>query len=220
MRGTEPPSLLRASEAQFPRLSDAKSYARKWAHESGDVHTVWQESPEGGFRERVATFTRKNPAVDAAALAEAFHGTPPGEATEIDESVHEHEYLAGLGELDEITLDRGKLDGFQGALLASNEAGTQLFIVGGDQQVPAKSWPDLDWSKERVLLGEIRAVVYTTAKAHLGKADRRRGPYSHKLKPGGFLEYDTVNRKLAFVGGRYHIGLDMDDGRHSAGIVD
>jgi len=34
------------------------------------------------------------------------------------------------------------------------------------------------------------------------------------------LEYDTVNKKLAFVGGQYRIDLDMDGGRHSAGIRD
>lgn len=155
---------------------------------------------------------RENPAEAAAALSEAFHGAPPDEVVEIERTEHYHEHVAGLAVLCEIHLAKSpvaKLDGFQGALLTSNEAGTQLYIDGGDQQVSHKLWPDLDWSKDSVILGRVTSIVYETAKFHLGKEDRKRGPYRHRLgeESGQMpdLVYDTVNRRLNFVGGNYRV---------------
>lgn len=163
--------------------------------------TGWKPGRKGG---------QINPAEAAAELSEAFHGRPPESATQIDEDLHYHGQLAGLGELEEIELEDGlTLDGFQGAILASNEAGSQLFISGGDQQVSLRRFPNVDATKERVLLGRVARIVYVTAKYHLGKQDRKTGPYEHELgEESGelpYLEYDTVNARLSFVGGAYRV---------------
>lgn len=180
---------------------------------------VWNEDDyNAAAAEFDRVWPRRNPTDTAAALSEAFHGRPPESSTEYVDALHEHSVLTGLGGLEEIVLKSGlKLRDFAGAQLASNEAGTQLFIVGGDQQVSLKGF-GIDSSKESVLLGKIKSLVYRTDKQHLSRADRRSGPYKHTLKPGGHLAYDTVNKKLSFIGGQYFIQVDEDG--LSPGIVD
>lgn len=168
---------------------------------------------------------KANPAAEAAALSEAFHGRPVGEVVELEETLREHAHLAGLGTLDLIELEDGTtLEDFEGALLASNEEGTQLFIAGGDQRVSLRRFPDVDESKELINLGPVRRIVYTTDKQHLGRADKKRGPYEHELgEESGRLPdliYDAVNERLSFAGGAYSISAGDYDGRHSAGIRD
>jgi len=153
---------------------------------------------------------KRNPADAAADLSRSFHGREPEEAVDLDERLHVHSVLTTLGDLKEIKLARSvRLTGFQGALLASNESGTQMFVRGGDQQVDLSAFPEVDPTKERVVLGEVKRIVYVTDKQHLGAEDRKRGPYEHTLgEEGGtlpFLIYDTVNRKLEFAGGTYKV---------------
>lgn len=166
----------------------------------------------------------RNPVEEAAALSEAFHGRPATDITEYTDTLHEHTVLTDLGRLLRINLDHGVKIKFPrtNARLASNESGTQLYAVGGDQSVDLDGF-DVDETKESVVLGQVKKIVYSTAKYHLGKEDETEGPYVHELgEETGHLPlmvYDTVNRLLSFVGGSYHIDIDMD-GKYSAGIRD
>jgi hypothetical protein len=166
---------------------------------------------------------KSNPADTAADLAEAFHGRP-SVAEELDVAIHEHTHLAGLGVLDKITLRDGTHIEFDGdTLLASNEAGTQLFIEGGDQSVDLADFPEVDGTKESVVLGQVKWIYYTADKHHLSKAERKPSAYKHRLgEESGdlpLLIYDTRNRLLGFAGGHYYVGRSMDGG-YSEGVVD
>ena len=52
-------------------------------------------------------------------------------------------------------------------------------------------------------------MTYNTAKFHLGKSDRKPGPYIHQMgeETGDQPElmYDTINERLSFVGGHYQV---------------
>ena len=175
----------------------------------------------------MATRRKRNPVKAAAALSEAFHGRRAERITDYVDELHEHSTLAELGRLNEIVLAGRPVRVIRfdaETRLASNEDGTQLFIVGGDQSLDLKhEFPDCDASKEKVWLGEVESVTYTTAKMHLGREDKTPGPYIHKLgEEGGtrpLLVYDTRNEMLEFVGGSYRIDVDMN-GKYSAGIRD
>lgn len=152
---------------------------------------------------------KENPADVAADLSEEFHGRASVPEL-VEDKVHVHEHLAGLGMLNEIKLRGGIKIRFDGATrLASNEDGTQLFIVGGDQSVDLAEWPDVDESKELVNLGKVAEVVYTTDKQHLGREDRKPGAYKHQLgeKSGDLPElvYSTRDGRMQFVGGHYKV---------------
>ncbi len=165
---------------------------------------------------------RHNSVQRAAQLSEAFHGRPAQSVKDYVEELKEHSTLADLGKLLCVKLWGGITIRFdEDTRLASNEEGTQLFAVGGDQSIDLKLFPDVDATKESVVLGQIRDLEYETAKFHLGAEDRRKGPYVHRLgEEGGempLLCYDTVNELVSFVGGSYRIERDMD-GKYSAGI--
>ena len=89
---------------------------------------------------------RKNPEDAAAARYEIFHGRQPSKEFTFKTNVHRHKVLSGIGKLKEleifsITGDRTvKLEHFKGALLAQDEKGKQLYIVGGDQGVSLESF--------------------------------------------------------------------------------
>jgi hypothetical protein len=172
-------------------------------------------------------YYRHNPYESAAELSEAFHGRPAEYVEHIATPIHEHRVLTTLGELVSIELKDGTdLEFDANTMLSSNEAGTHLFIDGGDQSVDLSIFPELDATKEAVTLGKVKYVTYWTAKYHLGKRDETPGPYRHKLgeESGDLpsLDYDVVNRLLSFVGGHYHIDFDLErDGMiYSAGIRD
>jgi hypothetical protein len=174
----------------------------------------------------VRMLTRSNPSAAAIAAAESFHGPDPQGVSEtvIVEDLHEHTNLTGLGLLTQIKLKGGvKISKFQGAILCSNEAGTQLFVRGGDQQVSLIDF-DVDATKEKVNLGRVTHLDYETRKFHLETADKKLGIYRHRLgEVTGVLPdlvYDTVNKLLEFVGGAYYIKWDDYDGAHSGGIAD
>lgn len=95
---------------------------------------------------------RRNPAAESDALYETFHGIPPSETLEIEETEHIHEHLAGLGALVSIVvrLANGKYKGQKFDMkapdpdvappeqivhVAANEAANQLYLVGGDQSL-------------------------------------------------------------------------------------
>ena len=113
--------------------------------------------------------------------------------------------------------------------LASNESGSQLYVVGGDQSLDlaALGVKGHEAKKDLAKVGPVYSVTYVTAKHHLGKADQQPGPYEHvfgkkvKGKRAGepTLSYDTMNQEVELVGGGYHIDVDIE-GKYSAGIRD
>lgn len=168
----------------------------------------------------------RNPA-SAAALSESFHGRGVEEQIEVSEEVLEHDDLAALGVLLKIELKRGQVIEFstdrgEETFLAANAEGSQLYCVGGDQSIELEPF-DVDPTKEYIVLGHVKWVFYATDKQHLGRADKKTGPYKHKLgeESGHMPEliYDSLNQSLLFAGGRYYIPQDMDGGA-SSGIHD
>ena len=167
----------------------------------------------------------RNPAEAAAEMYEKFHGRPSAEVVEIEKRVHYHEHLSGLGELEKLTVRANDgalvdIEGFKGAILASNETGTQLYIEGGNQAVNlsafgiGKPYHDLED------LGEGVKIWYYTTKLHLGK-EGGEASYHHKFSeekkvrmeyvfgqsraPKPRVVYDTMNRALGFIGGEYTV---------------
>lgn len=95
-------------------------------------------------------------------------------------------------------------------MLCFNEAGTQLYIEGGDQGVNLKEF-SISTPHEMETLGDVLVVEYFTTKNHLG-SDGGTAIYRHKFhKPYPELVYDVRNQQLVFSGGKYVIlpeGID------------
>jgi hypothetical protein len=167
--------------------------------------------------------------VDAAAdLSQAWHGRPAKSVTEVAEKFHVHSVLTDLGGLEEIGIADGRyeipLRFGHDTRLCSNEAGTQLYVVGGSQKIDLKAF-GLPTDKDCVVLGEAASVTYFSQKMHLGKEDKIPGSYRHVFseESGGerpVVLYDALNCVVSFAGGVYRIDRDMDGGKFSAGIRD
>jgi hypothetical protein len=160
-----------------------------------------------------------NPAEAAAEMSERFHGRPVTEVLEIEERVHVHEHLAELGELERLkvkALDGGivTLTGFDGALLCSNEDGSQLYIRGGDQSIDPSEFAVDKPYHDKEDLGEVVKIWYFTTKEHLGseggtasyhhefgEEDKERGTRPRRPR----LEYSTRDQRLSFTGGAYAV---------------
>lgn len=107
--------------------------------------------------------------------------------------------------------------------LASNEEGTQLYIIGGDQSLdlPGLNINGAQADKELVTIGQVTNVVYHTHKIFDG--EREEYDYTHKLSedthgPLPVLIYDRINQQLKLSGGVYHIPRPLMD--TSPGITD
>lgn len=170
------------------------------------ARAAWIQGYKGNYGAR-------NPESSAASMYETFHGRPSTEVLEVEESVHYHENLAALGELVELkvatpTRKDVTINFDSGTQLASNEDGTQLYIIGGDQSLDLGEMgfkgPAAD--KECVDLGILYELTYHTQKSF------------HKFKPTDYyhalgeetgdqprLLYDRVNCLLSVAGGSYEI---------------
>lgn len=183
-----------------------------WKHAWGAYMRGWNEAKKRKYEN-----PRRNPESDSSAMYESFHGTPSTKDLEILEEIHEHGHLAALGTLCELKVAclSGKNveiqfdpDDNAGPFLAANEAGTQLYIVGGDQSVDisAMGMGGNKWQKEHMVLGVCYEVTYRTRK---GFDSFQLTDYYHELgeetgvQP--MLMYDTVNQKLSIAGGQYEI---------------
>lgn len=160
-----------------------------------------------------------NPLDDAAEMYETFHGAPSKEILEVVEDYKFHSNLAVLGtavEMDVKVRRRGLIKiRFDGTTkLCSNEAGTHLYLVDGDQSLDLKvfgikrkrtgkhgHYTDV---KDKLLLGEIHELTYRTEKAF---DNFKLTDYYHGLgedsgvRPA--LVYDTLNEQMEIVGGQY-----------------
>jgi len=93
-------------------------------------------------------------------------------------------------------------------LLCSNESGTQLFFVGGDQSLDLDElkFSPAEQDKESLVIGECFFVSYLTQKEF---DNFEIIVYEHDLgEETGVvpsLIYDRVNQKMMLAGGEYHI---------------
>jgi hypothetical protein len=190
----------------------ASSYGFGVTRRSADESTI---QPGYGFR-LYRLEHKNNPQDEATDLYETFHGTPSDEEVTVIDEVHEHEHLTTLGRLAELKVNT--ISGFtwekvwegEGSdvpYLASTEDGLQLVIVGGDQTVDLgkiKMGEGSKWYRDKILVGDIKEVSYTTEKAFDGL---RQTLYYHKAgevtKKRPSLVYDTRNETLEVVGGQY-----------------
>lgn len=174
-------------------------------------YKIGRERANLGFRERAKG--KRNPESSAADLYESFHGKPSEEVLEYGEEIHYHENLAGLGVLTEIKVDC--FSGYSAVLkfdretqLCSNEEGTQLYIIGGDQSLNLGSlkFKDDEVDKDQVAIGVITEITYNTQK---GFHNFKPTDYYHELgEESGYqpiLTYDTRNQQLTIAGGAYRI---------------
>lgn len=147
----------------------------------------------------------------AARMSEQFHGRPARTIREIEQTVPAVVTLAELGRLIELhvlTAD-GRAHALtfgRGARLATNPAGNQLYIIGGDQEPNLKAL-GVAGNRDFVLIGEAWKVVYFTSKAF---HNFEPAEYIHEFgeNRGGerpALGYSTKDRRLFLIGGTYRV---------------
>ena len=142
----------------------AKAYARMLSKQ-GHVPTIYSVRSDADGRHlfflvsyadgpklQANPRNRRNPEDLAHAVYEEFHGAPPAEILEIEETEHVHGHLAGIGDLVsmDVKLSGGKKAGGKVTLtapdpakapdvdivrVACNEVKNQLYFVGGDQSI-------------------------------------------------------------------------------------
>ena len=94
---------------------------------------------------------------------------------------------------------------FSGVKLASNAEGTQLYAIGGDQDLTEvlDQFPEVDAAKDLIDLGPIAYITYEARKSMDGF---ELVQYTHTFdEPRPLLGYDQVKREIFFVGGRYQV---------------
>ena len=165
---------------------------------------------------------RTNPASESADVFEEFHGFPSAEVITVKKKVHHHAHLAALGELVELDVwgvdgAGHQVTGFGGAVLATNEDKTQLFIEGGDQALNLREW-GIRKPHEMETIGQLVGISYFTDKTHLGD-EGGEAVYVHKMRTTNDngkhvtvkiatypdLIYDVRNEQLLISGGSYEI---------------
>jgi len=168
----------------------------------------------GRHKKNAGKKKRKNPEASAAERYRLFHGKDPDVVTEVETEVHEHLTLSGIGKLVKLVIlsvdgcAEVDLTNFRGAMLAQNEEGTQLFIVGGDQRVDLSSF-GIKQPHEQEVIGAVKEVHYDTEKTHLTPATGGKAIYHHTF--GGkksrlpLMIYDVRNKLLNFAGGGYDL---------------
>jgi len=171
---------------------------------------------------------RRNPESAVTSLYEEFHGEPPQETLQIEETVHEHEWLATLGDLMQLKIankDAGfteaeiNFNGFgtdyetefnekDNVRLCSSEDGLQLYVRGGDQAVDLAGLKmnKKPWVRDKMLLGTLIEFTYRTEKG-FDKFDILNY-YHHagedtKIRP--VVVYDNKSNLIEIVGGQYEV---------------
>lgn len=152
----------------------------------------------------------KNGDAKAAAFYRETHGRDPERNYTVTEKLKEHSVLSGLGKLKKLVVRSYNggavvdIEGFRGALLASNTTGTQLYIKGGDQAVNVADF-GIRTKHESEVLGQLVQIEYETTKDHLGN-EGGHADYFHKFEqPLPVVNYDVRNRLLSISGGVYKL---------------
>jgi hypothetical protein len=175
---------------------------------------------------------RRNPdaALDRAGETYAmFHGRGPKEVVTVKQIEGDPKTMTALGDLQYFVVVPGDDEsaaykvawgaGDKRPFLATNHKATQLYIVGGNQNVDEmlrKMGVTSSSPQDLLDLGEVREVEYYTQKAfdnftpiryfhHFGEEDAKRNPRRIR-RPR--LIYSRRNKKLMLAGGGYKIKKD------------
>lgn len=181
----------------------------------------YRQRPPSHFQKgslRTITPGRRNPEDDelqqAKRLYKEFQGRSAKEILEVQQrDVYQKNY-AKLGDLVSlVVLDadqkprRIQFSDRDGVMLAANPAGSQLYCLGGNQDVrPLLEDLGADTSKDYVELGPCIEVEYFTRKAFDQFKPVRY--YHHLGEETGdvpVLCFDQLNLQLFFVGGAYYV---------------
>lgn len=174
------------------------------------IRAVFDRNPSG------YQFIFTNPEGDlsgAEDLYKTFHGRDPREILEITESAETRGEYTGLGDLVELTIDAPNGDRVivkfkdDGVRLASSPEGTQLYLLGGNQDISSLLGKfGADSSKDLADLGELKQLVYEAAK---WQTDFTPQEWKHDLgeesgiRPRAF--FDQLKKKIFFAGGNYRV---------------
>jgi hypothetical protein len=223
--------MKKSNPAKFDRCVKAVK-KRGGAH---NAYAVCKAATSKGNKGKIQRYLlntgkRKNPEDTAAIRYEYFHGKKPDEDIDVRYTMHEHTVLSGIGKLMKLEIlaingnRKVSLEGFKGALLAQDEKGKQLYIVGGDQSVNLKDF-GITQSHELEILGALTCVIYFTTKKHLTPATGGTANYDHKFGNGArtyrfgqrgtrfpLVGYDVRNKLLSIQGGGYELPSEGIDG--------
>jgi hypothetical protein len=167
--------------------------------------------PKPGTRHPKARKRRRNQAGDngTAKLYTTFHGKEPKEVLEFQQDIIRRKDYAALGKLMELQLPeiRTAIDfAADNVILASNADGTQLYLIGGNQNIDALLKKTADDSKDFLDLGALAKIIYRTRK-DFDRFDEI--DYVHAMGEGGHerptVMYDKLNHQLYIAGGEYQV---------------
>lgn len=174
-----------------------------------------KKNPEELIILGLASNPHKGETAQAADLYAAFHGQDPRQVLEVQRSAAVRSDYTALGDLDYLVfLPEKNSDGRKiefsdddAVKVASNSAGTQLYLIGGNQDLSGclDEFP-VDSSKDLIGLGPLVRISYLARKKFDGF---REIAYYHDLgeetgvPPYGY--YDKIKREIFIVGGEYRI---------------
>jgi hypothetical protein len=181
--------------------------------------------------------------------AELFHGRPVKEELEVVDQIKTHNWYVCIGPLVSlkvklplnppkpykrtVTFPFGR-DERSKVMLWCSPDGRQFYLRGGDQELDLEvlgMGPDTEWWRDHMNVGEITYVTYEDRKKFhefkltdyyhkIGTALDRSG-FNHvtvtKVKP--MLVFDTLSKKLSFVGGWAKVETETLVEEMSPGIV-
>jgi hypothetical protein len=217
-----PPSRSGPITSATRSLSKIGAYATRPITKAGEYvdRGIGQLIGHNGKRKRKG---KRNPESDAQSMFEAFHGRASSEIAEFIEEEHYHGNLAELGQLIELKVEtvtgldvtfnfeyEGKPE--KGVILASNESGTSLYFVGGDQAIDLDEieMADEEHLKDSMVIGSAYFVSYFTEKDF---DNFEPTIYEHELgeetEELPTLRYDSLNKRLYLDGGAYIIKKPM-----------
>ena len=199
----------------FSKWYNNLSPAESKGYRKATLKRNWMEGWAAGKRVEKKQ-ARGNPESPAQALYEDFHGRPSAETLEIVTERHEHDWLTGLGQLVELKVATvTQLDATisftkdkTAPELCSSEDGRQLYIEGGNQEIPLKSlkMDGPKFEKDSMVLGILTEVTYRTSK---GFHKFRPTDYYHRLGEESGVQptllYDPRNKLLSISGGAYRV---------------
>lgn len=218
----------------------AMSWARLRLHEVANAKSRYKVYPlsEAGKRRK------SNPEDASVRMYEKFHGMPSEEVREYVEERHRHQWLAGLGPLidlkvrnvqgnKDVTLnfpdpEAAKLGDV--VMLTVEESGTQLYAVGGDQELPLDQLIEQfgmvkNDIRDNMLIGTILMCTYRTRKS-FEKQGREEIDFFHAIGKEGsrgvypVLIYHPRDQSIEIAGGRYYVGkAEPALGNVSAGLI-
>jgi len=218
----------------------AESYllAAKKAAESGQASRGWKLLSKGTKRMKADVETelkrRPNRNNGAAKLYKDFHGRAPSEILTMQEALMTSGDYTALGDMGSLWLEplEGETSDWPSpdiefekkdkVKLATDAKGKQLYLVGGNQQLPLDylEKDGVSTDKRFISLGEVYGISYLTEKSFDGYRDSE---YAHEFgeqtgeRPFAF--YDAELKRIVLAGGAYSIAGVDDALGASPGIV-